>query len=75
MIGLENKTLTSERLSYRLLDERDKLPLASLLSDAEVTHPAGFLPAKSDAEFNDFFATLTQYNTGIAVLLGETLIG
>ena len=75
MIGLENKILTSERLSYRLLDERDRLTLASLLSDTEVTRPAGFLPAKSAAEFNDFFATLTKYNTGIAVLLGETLIG
>ena len=75
MIGLENKTLTSERLSYRLLEERDKLQLASLLSDAEVTRPAGFLPSKSASEFDDFFATLTQYNTGIAVLLGDVLIG
>ena len=33
------------------------------------------MPADSKAQFDAFFAELTQYNTGIAVLSGETLIG
>ena len=75
MIGLENKILRSERLSYRLLDERDKAELRVILSDEEVTRPAGFLPAKTQGEFDSFFETLTQYRTGVAVLLDKTLIG
>lgn len=75
MIGLENQTLKSERLTYRLLNTDDKAALRDLLSDESVTEPAGFMPAKSEDEFDEFFARLTQYNTGIAILLGETLIG
>ena len=75
MIGLENKTLKSKRLTYRLLDATDKEALYELLSDKIVTEPAGFTPAASKAEFDEFFAELTQYNTGIAILSGNTLIG
>ena len=75
MIGLDGKTIASEHLSMRLLEEGDKKDLRTLLSDEDVTRPAGFLPAASDAEFDDFFATLTKYNTAIAVLLGSKLIG
>ncbi len=75
MIGLENKTLKSERLTYRLLIADDKAALRELLSDESVTEPAGFMPARSQDEFDAFFEVLTQYNTGIAILLGETLIG
>ena len=75
MIGLENKILKSKRLSYRLLDETDKTELRAILSDEEVTRPAGFLPAKDEAEFNEFFEVLTQYHTGIAILLDKILIG
>ena len=75
MIGLENRTLQSERLTYQLLDAADKEAMCELLSDKSVTEPAGFLPADSQAEFDAFFAELTQYNTGIAILSGETLIG
>lgn len=46
MIGLEGKRLTTDRLSVRLLEAGDRQALAALLSDAEVTRPAGFLPAK-----------------------------
>lgn len=75
MIGLENQTLRSRRLTYRLLCDADRAPLRALLSDRRVTEPAGFLPAETPEQFDAFFAALTQYRTGVAVLLGETLIG
>ena len=75
MIGLENRTLHSKRLTYRLLEAADKEVLCELLSDKSVTEPAGFAPAASKAEFDAFFTELTQYNTGIAILSGETLTG
>lgn len=75
MIGLENKTLRSKRLTYRLLCEGDKAALREILSERDVTEPAGFLPSESEAEFDVFFAELTQYNTGIAILLEGVLIG
>lgn len=75
MIGLENKTLKSKRLTYRLLCEADKEALSEILSDRSVTEPAGFTPAESKAEFDEFFAELTQYNTGVAILSGDELIG
>ena len=75
MIGLENKILRSKRLTYRLLCDADKEALHAILSDRSVTEPAGFLPAETDAEFDEFFAELTRYNTGIAVLRDGVLIG
>ena len=75
MIGLKDKILHSERLSYRLLEEKDKAPLRRLLSDKSVTESAGFLPARTPNEFDAFFGSLTQYNTGIAILKDNTLIG
>ena len=55
MIGLDGKTIASEHLSMRLLEEGDKKDLRTLLSDEDVTRPAGFLPAASDAVFADCF--------------------
>lgn len=75
MIGLDNKTLHSARLEYRLLCEKDKEHLSALLHDRSVTEPAGFLPADSEEAFDRFFAELTQYNTGIAILYGRRVIG
>lgn len=75
MIGLQGKELQSERLRYRLLENKDKEELFLLLNDRAVTAPAGFLPAESAADFDAFFDRLTRYNTGIAVLMGDTLIG
>lgn len=75
MIGFESRTLQSKRLTYRLLNETDKETLYEILSDKSVTEPAGFLPAESKEAFDKFFATLTKYNTGIAILKDETLIG
>lgn len=75
MIGFENKQMHSQRLSYRLLCDSDKPQLAEILREKAVTEPAGFLPAGSPEEFDAFFDQLTQYNTGIAVLLGQQLIG
>ena len=75
MIGLENQKLQSKRLTYRLLEEADKDALREILSDKSVTEPGGFLPAGSAEEFDQFFAALTRYKTGIAILLGDMLIG
>ena len=75
MIGLENKTLHSKRLTYRLLCEADKDALHAILSDKSVTEPGGFMPADSKEDFDDFFAALTRHHAGIAVLRNETLIG
>ena len=75
MIGLENKTLESKRLTYRLLNPEDKEALSEILSDRSVTETAGFMPAESETEFDGFFAKLTQYGTGIAVLCGGLLVG
>lgn len=75
MIGLENRILQSERLTYRLLVVSDKEALYEILSDKSVTEPMGFMPADSNAKFEVFFTELTRYNTGIAILRGEVLIG
>ncbi len=75
MIGLNGKTLTSERLTYRLLTDADKPALKIILSERDVTYPAGFLPAESDDEFECFFENLTKHNTAVAVLLEGKLIG
>ena len=75
MIGLENRTLQSKRLTYRLLASADKAALREILSDRSVTEPAGFLPAATDAEFDAFFAELTRHNTGLAILQDDALIG
>ena len=42
MIGLKYKELKTERLTLRLIEERDKEPLSLLLKDDSVTAPAGF---------------------------------
>ena len=75
MIGLDGKTLQSERLHYRLLEAQDSAALRALLASPAVTKPAGFEPAKTQAEFDAFFSELTQYHTALGVFLGETLIG
>ena len=75
MIGLENRTLQSKRLTYRLLCAADKAALREILADRSVTEPAGFLPAASEEEFDAFFAELTRHGTGLAILLGDALIG
>ena len=75
MIQMQGKRLRSERLTYRLLESNDRSALHALLSDPDVTAPAGFLPAETAEQFDAFFETLTRYQTAIAILLGETLIG
>ena len=75
MIGLENKVLSSKRLTYRLLEEADKAALQKIVSDGSVSEPAGFLPPDTNEKFDRFYTALTQNNTGVAILHGETLIG
>lgn len=75
MIGMQGKEMCSQRLRYRLLEERDKGTLFRLLRHREVTAPAGFLPVENEAAFNVFFDRLTQDSTGIALMMGEELIG
>ena len=75
MIGLEGKTLTSRRLTYRLLEDDDRQALAALLADPAVTEPGGFRPARTEAEFDEFYRGLTAYHTGVAILREGALIG
>ena len=75
MFGFEGKTLRSERLEYRLIDERDRGALRRIVSDGSVTEPAGFAPIKDEADFEDFFAGLRQANCGAAILLDGKAIG
>ena len=75
MIGLEGKTLTSCRLTYRLLEDGDRQALATLLADPAVTEPGGFRPARTEAEFDEFYRGLTAYHTGVAILREGALIG
>ena len=75
MIGMEGRTLRSERLCCRLLEETDKPALRALLSDEAVTFPAGFHALKSEEETDTFFRTLTRYRSAVALLTGGTLIG
>ena len=60
MIGLVNRTLQSQRLTYRLLTSADQEALREILSDRSVTEPAGFMPADSPESFGRFFAELTR---------------
>ena len=71
MIGLTGKTLRSKRLTYRLLAGSDRDALAPLLADRRVTEPAGYLPAASRAEFDEFFAELTRENAGSRNTVGR----
>ena len=75
MIGMENRELESERLTLRLVEEKDGPALREMLRDPEVTKPAGFLPIETEAEFETFFSGLTAYRTGVAILVGDTVIG
>lgn len=72
---MENKVFASKRLQYRLLCDTDKCSLYGLLRERIVTEPAGFLPAESEEAFDRFFAELTRYNTGLAILLNRQVIG
>lgn len=58
MIGLKDKELKTERLTLRLIEERDKEPLSLLLKDDSVTAPAGFHPAKRPRILTNFLSTL-----------------
>lgn len=75
MIGMENQQLHSRRLTLRLVRQEDGPALREMLRDPEVTKPAGFLPMETEEEFETFFSGLTAYNTGIAILVGDTVIG
>ncbi len=75
MIGLEGKTLRSERLTFRHLEEHDKKDLFPVLREPETTKPAGYMPLKSEAEFEKFWDNLTGENTGAAILLNDRCIG
>lgn len=75
MIGMENRTLNSQRLTLRLVEPRDAKALWELLRDPEVTKPAGFLPILKEEDFETFFSGLIAYNTGLAILAGDTVIG
>ena len=75
MINLKDKTLSSQRLSYRLVDKRDFEDLHIMLSDQAVTEPAGFKALNSTDEFRIFFEKLTYNNAAIAILKDNVIIG
>ena len=75
MIGLQNKVLKSDRLTFRLLCENDFDDLHQILNDPSVTEPAGFKVSDNKAEFRVFFERLRKYNTAIAILKEDILIG
>ena len=75
MTGWVEEALRSRRLAYRLPQEADKPFFWSLLTDAGVTEPAGFLPLKRKAELDDFLAGLCRDSAGAAIVLEEQPIG
>lgn len=75
MIGMYGNILTSARLTYRLLAEKDKASLRKILADAENTLPAGFAPVEDEDDFENFWEKLTASDTSVALLLDEKLIG
>lgn len=75
MIGMENRDLKSQRLTLRLVEDRDGPALREILRNPEVTKPAGFLPPETEAEFETFFSGLRACRTGIAILADNTVIG
>ena len=75
MLGFEGKRLESERLCYRLLQYGDREKLMRILSDPDVTRPAGFMPPASAFAEDKFWNALTEYDTAVAVLRGDEIIG
>lgn len=75
MLGLEGRELHSKRLSYRLLQRKDYGRIREILSDGEVTIPAGYVPVRTKREADAFFRYLTKDSGTLAVCLGQTLIG
>ena len=71
MIGMENRTLHSQNLTFRLLRQEDKPFLYPILQEPETTCPAGFPPVGTEEAFERFWNDLTQYNTAVAILLEE----
>ena len=75
MIDFNNRILRSARLTYRLLEDGDRAALRAILSSPAVTEPAGFRMPATEAEFDEFFIVLTAYDTGVAILSGDVLVG
>ena len=75
MIGMENRTLHSQNLTFRLLRQEDKPFLYPILQEPETTRPAGFPPVGTEEAFERFWNDLTQYNTAVAILLEDRCIG
>ena len=75
MIGMENRTLHSQNLTFRLLRQEDKPFLYPILQEPETTRPAGFPPVQTEEAFERFWNDLTQYNTAVAILLEDRCIG
>ena len=75
MIGMENRTIHSKNLTFRLLRQEDKPFLYPILQEPETTRPAGFPPVQTEEAFERFWNDLTQYNTAVAILLEDRCIG
>ncbi len=65
----------SKRLTFRLLDERDKPALYRILQNPAVTEPAGFKAITTAYEFERFWRTHTDKKSCLAILLEDMCIG
>ncbi len=74
MIELTGTTLTTRRLALHLLEDADREAIAALVSDADTTRPAGFLPVK-DEVFDAFWSNLTQYRSAVGIYRKGACIG
>ncbi len=75
MIGFQGKKLSSEHLTFTLLQDVHKQELAEILTETQTTVPAGFPPVTTEEEFEAFWNRLTEYNTAVAILLQGRCIG
>ena len=71
---LSEREIRTSRLTLRVPNESDRECLRKILAEPETTRPAGFAPI-SDEKFDEFYDTLTSYDSCYAVVLGDECIG
>ncbi len=74
MLLSEINGLSSDKLNYRIIDDRDRLDLKEILKDKEVCEPAGF-KVIDDEMFPYFFKTFTEEGKAIGLFRDKQLVG
>ena len=74
MLLSEINGLSSDKLNYRIIDDRDRLALKEILKDKEVCEPAGF-KVIDDEMFPYFFNTFTEEGKAIGLFRDKQLVG